>query len=245
VWPSRPRRRSDGIVPRFKHFSTEDRRETEMFASIRLCRMHRGSTDELAIRVDEEFAEQISAQPGFVSYEFVDCGDREFMTVSIFDFATGARDSRELAKRWATDNRHDVDFTCTEALHGEIYVSRATEDMLEAGHVGTARRFARVRRYSLSDGSAATLMRKVDEALADRIEALGGFDAYHALVCGLGEILTISVFRDQSSAEASDDLALQFVGQELSGFEIERTGVIGGEVLVSRAMVKVLEPAHA
>jgi hypothetical protein len=216
-----------------------------MFASIRRCRMHRGSVDELAIRVDEEFAEEICAQPGFVSYEFVDCGDREFMTVSIFDFATGARDSRELAQRWAKDNRHDVDFTRMEALHGEIYVSRATEHMLEAGHVGTARRFASVRRCSLRDGSAAALMRKVDEELADRIEALGGFDAYHALVCGLGEILTISLFRDQSSAEASDDLALQFVDQEMSGFDIERSDVIGGEVVVSRALVKLLEPAHA
>jgi hypothetical protein len=207
--------------------------------------MHRGSVDELAIRVDEEFAEEICAQPGFVSYEFVDCGDREFMTVSIFDFATGARDSRELAQRWAKDNRHDVDFTRMEALHGEIYVSRATEHMLEAGHVGTARRFASVRRCSLRDGSAAALMRKVDEELADRIEALGRFDAYHALVCGLGEILTISLFRDQSSAEASDDLALQFVDQEMSGFDIERSDVIGGEVVVSRALVKLLEPAHA
>jgi len=87
-------------------------------------------------------------------------------------------------------------------------------------------------------------MRKVDEAFADRIQALGGFEAYHALACGLGEILTVSLFRDQSSAEASDDLALQFVGQELAGFDIERSSVIGGEVLVSRAVVKLLEPAH-
>ncbi|HUA48309.1 MAG TPA: hypothetical protein VMA77_23935 [Solirubrobacteraceae bacterium] len=216
-----------------------------MFASIRRCRMHRGSVDELARRVDESFADEISAQPGFVSYEFVDCGDGEFMTVSIFDFATGASGSRDLAQRWAEDQRHDVDFMRTEALHGEIYVSRANEDMLEAGHVGAARKFASVRRYSLRDGSVAALMRKVDEAFADRIEALGGFEAYHALVCGLGEIMAVSLFRDQSSAEASDDLALQFVRQELGGFDIERTDVIGGEVLVSRAMVKLLEPAHA
>ena len=150
-----------------------------------------------------------------------------------------------MAQRWAEDNRHEVEFLCTEALHGEIYVSRANEDMLEAGHVGIARKFASVRRYSLRDGSVAALMRKVDAAFADRIVALGGFEAYHALACGLGEILTVSLFRDQSSAEASDDLALQFVGQELGGFDIERTDVIGGEVLVSRAMVKLLEPAHA
>ena len=73
-----------------------------MFASIRRCRMHRGSVDELARRVDESFAEEISAQPGFVSYEFVDCGDGEFMTVSIFDFATGASGSR---RRGASDRR--------------------------------------------------------------------------------------------------------------------------------------------
>ena len=87
-------------------------------------------------------------------------------------------------------------------------------------------------------------MRKVDEAFADRIEALGGFEAYHALTCGFGEILTVSLFRDQSSAEASDDLALQFVAEDLGGFDIERTDVIGGEVRVSRAMVKLLESAH-
>jgi hypothetical protein len=40
----------------------------------------------------------------------------------------------------------------------------------------------------------------VSEGFAERIEALGGFEAYHALVCGLGEILTVSCFRDQSSA---------------------------------------------
>jgi hypothetical protein len=216
-----------------------------MFVSIRRCRMHRGSVEELARRVDEGFAEQISAQPGFVSYEFVDCGEGEFMTVSIFDFATGARDSRELALRWAQEHRHDVDFLRTEALHGEIYVSRASADMLEAGHVGAARKFASLRRYSLRDGSVAALMRKVDEVFADRIQALDGFEAYHALVCGFSEILTVSLFGDQASAGASDDLGLQFAGQELGGFEIERTDVIAGEVLVSRAVVKLLEPEHA
>jgi hypothetical protein len=215
-----------------------------MFASIRRCSLHKGSVDELARRVDDSFAEEISAQPGFVSYEFVDCGHGEFMTVSIFDFATGARGSRDLAQRWAQDNRHAVDFTLIESLHGEIYVSRANEDMLEAGHVGTARKFARVRRYALRDGSVAAMMHKVDETFADRIQAVTGFEAYHALVCGLGEILTVSLFGDQSSAEASDDLASQFLGQELGGFDIERIDVIRGEVLVSRAMVKLLEPGH-
>jgi hypothetical protein len=201
--------------------------------------------DELARRVDEGFADEIYAQPGFVSYEFVDCGDGEVMTISIFVEATGAAGSRDLAQRWTEENLQDLEFTRMEALDGEILVSRAKEDMLAPAHVGAARKFASVRRYALRDGSVAALMHKVDEIFADRIEVLDGFEAYHALDCGRSEILSISLFRDQASAEASDDLALQFVGEELGGFDIERTEVIGGEVVVSRAMAELLQPAHA
>jgi hypothetical protein len=38
---------------------------------------------------------------------------------------------------------------------------------------------------------------------------------------------------------------VHFVGEELSEFDIERTEVIGGEVIVSRALAEPLEPAHA
>jgi heme-degrading monooxygenase HmoA len=216
-----------------------------MFVSIRRYRMRKGSMDELAVRVDEGFAEEICAQPGFVSYEFVDCGDGEVTTISIFRDAEGAAGSRELAQRWTDENLQDLEFTRLGALGGEILVSRANADMLEPGHVGAARKFASVRHYALRDGSVAALMHKVDEIFADRIERLDGFEAYHALDCGRGEIVSISLFRDQASAEASDDLALQFVGEELGEFDIERTEAIGGEVIVSRAMAELLEPAHA
>jgi hypothetical protein len=216
-----------------------------MFASIRRYRLHKGSMDELASRVDTDFADQVRAQPGFVSYEFVDCGDGEVMTISIFGDAAGAARSRDLAMSWTEQNLQDLEFTRMGALDGEILVSRANQDILEPGHVGAARKFASARRYVLRDGSVAALMHKVDEIFAERIERLDGFEAYHALDCGRGEVLTISLFRDQASAEASDDLALQFVGEELGGFDIERTEVIGGEVMVSRAMAELLEPAHA
>jgi hypothetical protein len=216
-----------------------------MFASIRRYRMRTGSMDELARRVDEGFAEEICVQPGFVSYEFVDCGDGEVMTISIFREADGAAGSRELAQRWTNENLQNLEFTRIGGLGGEILVSRANQDILEPGHVGAARKFASARQYALRDGSVRALMHKVDEIFADRIERLDGFEAYHALDCGRGQIMSISLFRDQASAEASDDLALQFVGEELGEFDIERTEVIGGEVIVSRAMAELLEPAHA
>jgi hypothetical protein len=216
-----------------------------MFTSIRRYRLHRGSMDELTRRVDEGFAEDIGRRPGFVAYEFIDCRDGEIMTLSVFREADQAEASREFAKRWTEENLQDLEFSRLEALRGEILVSRAAQDMLEPGHAGAARKFASLRRYRLRAGSIEALMHIVDEVFADQIEAMGGFEAYHALDCGGGEIVSISLLRDQAAAEDSDERAREFVRRELGDFDIERTEVIGGEVLVSRAMAELLEPAHA
>lgn len=216
-----------------------------MFASIRRYRLLRGSVEELTRRVDEGFAEDIGRQRGFVSYEFMDCGDGEIITLSVFRDADQAEASRELAQRWTEENLQDLEFARLEALRGEILVSRAARDMLEPGHAGAARKFASIRRYRLRTGSVGELMHIVDEVFANDIEAMDGFEAYHALDCGGGEVLSISLLRDQAAAEESDERALEFVRRQLADFEIERTEVIGGEVVVSRAMAALLEPAHA
>jgi hypothetical protein len=200
--------------------------------------------EELTRRVDEGFAEDIGRRPGFVAYEFMDCGDGEIMTLSVFRDADEAEASREFAQRWTEENLQDLEFRRLEALRGEILVSRAARDMLEPGHAGSAGMFASVRRYRLRTGSIGELMHIVDEVFADEIEAMDGFEAYHALDCG-SEIVSISLLRDQAAAEESDERALEFVRRELGDFDIERTEVLGGEVVVSRAMATLLEPAHA
>jgi hypothetical protein len=63
-----------------------------------------------------------------------------------------------------------------------------------------------------------------------------------ALDCG-GEIVSISLVRDQ--AEESDERARGSVRRELADFGVVRTEVMGGEVVVSRAMATLLEPKHA
>jgi hypothetical protein len=201
--------------------------------------------EELTRRVDEGFAEDIGRRRGFVAYEFMDCGDGEIMTLSVFRDADQAEASREFAQRWTEENLHGLEFRRVEALRGEILVSRAARDMLEPGHSGSARKFASVRRYRLRSGSIGELMHIVDEVFADEIEAMDGFEVYHALDCGGGDILSISLLRDRAAAEESDERALEFVRRDLGAFDIERTEVIGGEVVVSRAMAALLEPAHA
>lgn len=216
-----------------------------MFASIRRYRLTRGSMDDLVRRVDETFAEDIARQPGFVSYEFMDCDDGEITTISVFETSDQAEASREIAQRWTEDNLGDMDFTRMDALRGEILVSRADQDMLTPSHAGSDEKFGSIRRYALRSGSVGDLMHVVDEGFADRLAEMDGFDAYHALDCGRGEILSISLFRDQTAAEESDERALEFVRDQLADFDMERTEIIGGRVTVSRAMAQLLEPAHA
>ena len=216
-----------------------------MFASIRRYRLRQGPMEEPARRVDNGFAEEISTQPGFVSYEFIDGGEGEVTTLSIFREADQAEASRELARRWTEESLSDFEFSRIESLRGEIHVSRAAKDMLEPGHAGIGEMFASLRRYRLRSGSVGELMHVVDDVFAEQIQEMDGFEAYHALDCGGGEIVSISLFHDQATAEQSDERALEFVMHELSEFEIERTEVIGGRVTVSRALADLLEPAHA
>ena len=216
-----------------------------MFASVRRYRLIQGLMDELARLVDTGFAEEIGVQPGFVSYEFTDCGEGEIATISLFREAFEAEMSRDLAQRWTDENLDDFEFMRTEALNGEILVSRAAPEVLASAHAAGERKFASLRRYALRGGSVEELMHVVDREFADRIQQLDGFEAYHALDCGGGEILSISLLRDQSAAEESDERALEFVRQKLGGFDIEHTEMLAGEVLVSRAMAELLEPAHA
>jgi hypothetical protein len=200
--------------------------------------------DELARRVDEGFADEIRTRPGFVSYEFI-CNGDEVSTISMFSDAHQAEASRELAQRWTEENLTDLEFERIETLHGEVMVSRAAGEMLEPAHARETGKFASLRRYMLRSGEVAGLMHTVDQIFADQLTEMDGFEAYHAVDCGRGEILSISMFRDRSACEESDERALRFVAEHLAGFDLERTEMIGGEVRVSRALSELLEPAHA
>src|SRR5258708_7555975 len=201
-----------------------------MFASVRRYHLVRGSMDELARLIDGSFAEEIAAQPGFASYEFIDCGDGEITTISLFGEEPEAESSRDLAQRWTEENLEDFEFIRAEVLHGEVFVSRAAREMLEPTHAAGEGRFASLRRYALRGGSVEELMHVVDQEFADRIQRLDGFEAYHALDCGRGEILAITVLRDQSAAAESDERALQFVRDRLGAFDIQRTEILPGRV---------------
>jgi hypothetical protein len=216
-----------------------------MFASMRWYRLERGTLAELARRVDEDFAERLAAQPGFVSYEFIDCGRGEFLTMSVFLTLEQAEASRELARRWAEEHSAEFEFPRLEAAHGEILVGRSAPHMLEPTHVGAPRKSVAIRRYRLGEGSVAQLMGRIDERFADSFQRIEGFEAWHVFDCGGDEVLWISFVRDHGAAEEADDRAYQFVYEGLRDFRLDRRLALRGELIVSRATAELLEPSHA
>ena len=216
---------------------------SDMYASIRSYALKGTPMQDFAGQVEEEFADQIAAQPGFVWYAFLDAGGGEAFTISVFDQQAQAVGSRELARRWTHERLSHIDLTMTEALTGTIPVSRAQRELLAPARG----RYARVRRYKLGGANLGEVVwRIVDTRLAERIAELDGFVAYFVFGLPAGGLVSVSVFRDRDTALASDEVALGFVRDQLDELGIERTEAIGGgAIVVTRVTEALLEPIHA
>jgi heme-degrading monooxygenase HmoA len=216
-----------------------------MFASMRRYRLQPETLAEFTRRVDASFADEIAGQPGFVSYQLIDCGGGDLFTLSIFVESGQAEASRELAQRWTEDNLQDIEHTRFDAIHGESLVGRAAQGMLDPIHVGAARKRVSIRYYRLRSGSVGQFLQRVDQAFADRMRAMPGFEASQLLDCGDDEVLWVNVLRDAGAAEEANERLAEFVREELSEFRPQRVASIRGELAVSRANAELLEPAHA
>jgi hypothetical protein len=104
--------------------------------------------------------------------------------------------------------------------------------------------FTAIREYRMTAGSVDDLMHKVDVGLADVFADQEGFVSYEVLDAGNGRLISITTFADREGAQASIELASDFVRDELGEFGIVRTAFMTGEVMVSRAASRMLEAVH-
>ena len=102
-----------------------------------------------------------------------------------------------------------------------------------------------IRTYRVGKGSIDDVMHRVDRDLAEAFAQEPGFISYHVAQTGERMVASTTLFAQRDQADASNELAAEWVADNLDDFEVERIGVIGGEVMVSRAMADVLEPAHS
>ena len=104
--------------------------------------------------------------------------------------------------------------------------------------------YVSIRTYRVGSGSIDELMHRVDRDLADAFALEPGFIAYQVARTGDRTVASIPMFHEHDQAERSNELAAEWVAESLADFEVERMGVMGGEVMVSRAVADLLEPAH-
>jgi quinol monooxygenase YgiN len=104
--------------------------------------------------------------------------------------------------------------------------------------------FVSIRTYRIGKGSIDEVMHRVDRELADAFAREPGFVSYEVAQTGERTVAAITTFQEREQAEASNQLAADWVAEELTDFDVDRMGVINGEVMVSRASADVLRPAH-
>ena len=104
--------------------------------------------------------------------------------------------------------------------------------------------YVSVRRYTMGAGSTDALAHRLEEEFAPAISQEPGFLGYLAIETDEGTLETVSVFADARSAHRSDELAADYVAENLTEFELTRTSVTGGDVLASRITPAMLDAAH-
>ena len=104
--------------------------------------------------------------------------------------------------------------------------------------------YASMRQYRISPDAIDETMHRADVELADRLAKEQGFVAYELMAAEDGSVCSMTIFEDRAGAERSQEIAAEFVREQLADIEVERTGSLTGEIMVSRAREQVLEPAH-
>jgi hypothetical protein len=105
-----------------------------MYTSVRQYRSAADHVAELAHRIDEQFADRLAEQPGFVAYEVIDCGEGRVVTVTVCQEREQADRSAELAGEFVRDSLQDITIERLSADSGEVLVNRARSEVMELVH---------------------------------------------------------------------------------------------------------------
>jgi hypothetical protein len=88
-----------------------------------------------------------------------------------------------------------------------------------------------IRRYSIHPGSTQELLEQVRTSFLPILSKATNFVAYYAVDEGDGDISTISIFKDEASANASNDIAAQWAMKNVAHMISRPPKIISGEVV--------------
>ena len=95
--------------------------------------------------------------------------------------------------------------------------------------------YTSIRRYTTNPDDVAAIMEIVKQGdIHNRIGGIPGFVAYYMVDCGDGVVATVSVFNDQAGADQSNDVAAEWVKENvLPTYSLSPPDISAGEVVLS------------
>jgi hypothetical protein len=105
-----------------------------MFTTIRQYRCDAATVADIAHRIDEHFADELEALPGFVAYEVIDCGSGDLFTTTTCADRDTAERSSQLAAGFVQEHLAGIGLTRTATSTGEVLVHRAMREAIEPVH---------------------------------------------------------------------------------------------------------------
>ena len=93
-----------------------------MYAAIRRGKANPGSLNEVARRIQDGHVPTIRNLPGFVDYTFVNLGNDEGTSITIFETQEAVAESNRLAAEWVRQNLADLSPGLPEMSEGEVLI---------------------------------------------------------------------------------------------------------------------------
>jgi heme-degrading monooxygenase HmoA len=94
--------------------------------------------------------------------------------------------------------------------------------------------FGVIRQYTVDAGSIHESVRRAEEGFVPLITAAPGFVSYTMVAADNGELITVSIFQDQSGAEQSTQKAASWIKENLAAFLPTPPRVTSGEIKVRK-----------
>ena len=176
-----------------------------MFGSLRNYNLRPGTIESLIPRIQTGFVPLIRQAPGFVSYGLATASNDRLITFSVFETKDGADESARLAAGWVQENMAAAIRNPPEILAGAVRIRSVTKTP----------RYVVLRRYWTEPRNVDEVVKRAQDGFLPIIGKLPGFATYTALDIGDGNLITLSGFDDQASAEESVRAAAAWVKPNL------------------------------
>ena len=89
---------------------------------------------------------------------------------------------------------------------------------------------ASIRRYKVDSKSVGEVFQKANDGFVPTISTVPGFVGYYGLDAGNGELVTISLFKDQTGTQESERVAEEWVRKNVSHLLQTPPEITTGEV---------------